>query len=72
MAVQWLGLCTSAAGGMGSIAGGGTKIPLCGCSEVWESGFTQKEPKTQRPCDRHTLRAGGARRNAGMREGNGK
>ena len=25
--VQWLGLCTSTAGGMGSIPGQGTKIP---------------------------------------------
>ena len=27
LVVQWLGLCASTAGGMGSIPGGGTKIP---------------------------------------------
>ena len=27
LAVQWLGLCASTAGGMGSIPGWGTKIP---------------------------------------------
>ena len=27
LAVQWLGLCASTAGGMGSIPGQGTKIP---------------------------------------------
>ena len=27
LAVQWLGLCASVAGGMGSIPGQGTKIP---------------------------------------------
>ena len=29
LAVQWLGLCSSTAGGMGMIPGWGTKIPPC-------------------------------------------
>ena len=38
---QWLGLCASAAGGMGSIPGEGTKIP-----QAMQHG--QKTPKTKK------------------------
>ena len=31
LAVQWLRFCASNAGGMGSIPGGGTKIPHAAC-----------------------------------------
>ena len=56
MEVQWLGLCASTAGGMGSIPGQGTKIPHA----VWhgqkqnqdqkqtKQKYARMDPRTQR------------------------
>ena len=46
LAVQWLGLRTSAAGGMGSISGRGTKIlHAAGCSQKNKSRTKTKQKK---------------------------
>ena len=39
--VQWLGLCVSTAGGLGSIPGRGTKTP----QDTWHSQKKKKEKK---------------------------
>ena len=41
LAVQWLRLCISTAGGMGSIPGGGTKIPHA----AWRDQNQNPKPK---------------------------
>ena len=43
--VQWLGLCASSAGGMGSIPGWGTKIPHA----TWHGQKTKKQYGTNEP-----------------------
>ena len=45
LAVQWLGLCTSTAAGMGSILGQGTKIP----EATWHGHKKKKERKKEKP-----------------------
>ena len=45
LAVQWLRLCTSNVGGLGSIPGWGTKIPCA----IW---YSQKERKRKRNKDK--------------------
>ena len=44
LAVQWLRLCTSNVGGLGSIPGWGTKIPCA----IWYSQKERKKKKKQR------------------------
>ena len=48
LAVQWLGLCASTAGGAGSIPGWGTKIPHA----VWYGQNKKEKPK----CNKNSKR----------------
>ena len=49
LAVQWLRLCTSTAGGMGSIPDRGTKIPYA----LWHGQKTNQKKEVSGKLDRH-------------------